>query len=240
MTTFQTWPASLSTASIMYHIAPNVRMGPQLANGKQQVVEESSGYLIAETKYDIALEDQVRTYIAMIAKAGGGARGFILLSQRTLLSAPWPAGTGPTTANGIVSLSNDQILAAGQNLTRPVINVQVPTAYAAGTTVMDVLAIDASAPKLGVEFSYFDTYGAKRMAIITEPPVNLGLFKNKPLWRLTFLPALRTNIPAWAQIDFINTGCTMRLAETMTGMLTIESYLSGSSTIKWTEWWPNE
>lgn len=241
MVAFQTWPASLAPASIMYHVQPNVRMGPMLPNGKQNLVSGSTGYWIAETKYDIALQDEVRTYIAMIVKAGGGTKGFILPSNRTILTAPWPVGTGPTTVRGVVAFSGGQTIASGQSLVRPVIDIKFRYSVAAGaTTATLVCSPRVTTINRGQEISYFDTSGAKRMAVIQDVPKSLGLEGNLPIYEINVSPAFRTDVRAYAQAVFEDTGCVMRLADPNTGQMTLESYLSGHPTIKWTEWWPDE
>lgn len=240
MPSFQTWPAELGTAVLMFHVAPNLRMGPMLRSGRQQVVEESSGYWIAETNYDLISENDTRIYAAMIAKAAGGARGFILPCGRSYLQAPWPGGSPPASQP---TVSFDDARSFDTTILSRSIDVRFVAGLQAGSTEIEVWAQSAGTIRQGIDFSYLDAYSAKRMATIIEPPVRTGSYKGRPTYRLAFTPSLRTDVSTKGDaglLDFEDTGCVMRLAEPLTGKMAIKSYYVAEPEITWTEWWPDE
>jgi hypothetical protein len=220
---FEQFPPFLKPSMQSFHLAPAVKFGPLMSDGRQQRAQSAGPHWIASNSYFLTTEDELREFRSYVTKMAGGATEFIMPAHDRR-QAPWPSGYDWTTAKPPVTWSGGRVWSVAWK--RQIIKVRAYSAAPAGSATLEILQVDAGTIKRGHYFSIIDDSGRARLYQIDDVPRKGG---NGLAFTIYFQPSLRAAADTHTILDFDDPMCTMTLDRPDSGIVNIEGYYQSRS-----------
>lgn len=208
------WSSLLIPVEVMFRIKPMLAMGPVSFSGKRQKVGTDAGYWVATMSgFPVLSPEKVLEWRGIVGALQGGLED-LLIGPFDERQAPAPNGLPPVLTN--IFNPNGVLISDGTSHRQSTIKVYARNNLFLRATSAALVVETAGPIKMGMYFSVRSGDKVSMHMLTRDPAVSGNVVS------VNFLPPLRFDVAAGAEVDFADPKLLMNLSSPESGDLPLD------------------